>query len=87
VDNNRRVFEDVDPAPVMVKKVLHKPVLILDEDTDEELLRRVPAYQRRKVMINTPADNHDAPASKLTSSTTGGHRLSSDNAYLDQHLD
>jgi hypothetical protein len=87
VVNNRRVFEDDNPTQVAVKKIIRKPALILDEDTDEELLRRVPAYQRRKVMINTPADPHEAPAPKLTSTSAGSHRLSSDNAYLDQHLD
>jgi cell division protein FtsZ len=87
VDNNRRVFEEVGPAPVTVKKVLRKPALILDEDTDEDLLRHVPAYQRRKVMINTSANKEKEPAFTLASTAAGGHRLSSDNAYLDQQLD
>jgi cell division protein FtsZ len=100
VDNNRRVFEEAgsstrQPAVAVggssrqlaVGNPQPKPALILDENTDEELLRRVPAYLRRKVAISMPADHNDAPASTLTSTTSGGHRLNSDNAYLHQHLD
>jgi cell division protein FtsZ len=89
VDDRRRVFEEVGSSSrqLAVGNPLPKPALILDENTDEESLRRVPAYLRRKVAISTPADHNDATASTLTSTSAGGHRLSSDNAYLHQHLD
>jgi cell division protein FtsZ len=89
VDNKRRLFEDAGPAvAAAVGKPLSKPALIVDKDTDVDELRRVPAYQRRRVVLNTPPESHDAPpAPRLTSTAAGGHRLSPDNDYLNQQLD
>jgi hypothetical protein len=85
VVEGRRVFENDSPAPAPVTKIKPKPALIADDRDMNEL--EVPAYIRRKVAINAPDDSYNAPASTLTSTPTGGHRLSSDNPYLHQHMD
>ena len=86
VVDGRRVFENDSPAPAPVAKIKPKPALIADDRNIEEL-EKVPAYLRRKVTINAPDDNYNAPASTLTSTPAGGHHLISDNSYLHQHLD
>lgn len=86
VVDGRRVFEEGNPAPAPVTKIKPKPVLI-DENSDIDELEKIPAYLRRKVTINAPDDQYNAPASTLTATPAGRHHLSSDNSYLHQHLD
>ena len=86
VVDGQRVFEDGSPAPAPVTKMKPKPALIA-EDRNMDELERVPAYIRREVAINAPDDNYNTPAPTFTSPPTGGHRLSSDNPYLHQHMD
>jgi cell division protein FtsZ len=83
----RRVFENDNSAPAPVTKVKAKPVMIVADDSDIDEITKTPAYDRRKVVINMPKDNYNTPASTLSSTSTGGHHLSSDNSYLHQHLD
>jgi cell division protein FtsZ len=93
VDFDRRVFEDDHLAPAQTihedagQKRIAKPVLIIDADSDIDDLKNTPAYIRRHVILHTSKDDYDAPTSKLTPTPAGGHRLSTDNAYLRQDLD
>jgi cell division protein FtsZ len=83
---SRQVFENENPAPVLATTT--QSALILDENSDVEYLINTPAYLRRKVIISTPANNYNAPASTLTATPTGGgHHLSSDNSFLHQYMD
>jgi cell division protein FtsZ len=86
-DTSRRVFESGNPAPAPAAKMTTRPVLILDEDGDEEDLIDVPAFTRRKINIDISRDDYNAPAATLTPTPAGGHHLSSGNAYLHQSLD
>jgi cell division protein FtsZ len=85
VDYRRRVYEDDCTAPEPIRRA--KPALLIDEESDIDDLKNTPAYERRKVTLNKSNGDHDAPASKLTSTPVGGHYLSTNNSYLHPELD